>query len=343
MATIRRTRLRLLSLLAIFVLVNIFFAALNIHPVFKSGNFKAATNRLLCVNLPCDAFVAVDEENGRSAHRLQKRLVRTSAVDGVDIYTKYRVEYLGLEPLSDVRPLRHNFGPVLNDVSSFRYSINAQSQCQTVNKDGLLVVVVVVSAPDHFHRRQLVRQSWAGHLRNSSWARHVFLTGKTANYTSQGKMEEEHAAFGDIVQLDMEDSYDILTVKSVALLHWAENFCQKVPFILKCDDDVYVNTARLASAVSAIQREVPFYQIGLYGTKIIIDNPPQRKLGKTSLHLFIWLLTIIDLYREQTLRQLESVALAIIPFVFIRWLLPAGTGVTGSVTSCCPNDALLPV
>ncbi len=285
MATIRRTRLRLWSLLAAFVLVNILFAALNIHPVFKSGNFRAATNRLLCVNMPCDAFVAVDEDNGRSAHRLQKRLARTSVDDGVDIYTKYRVEYLGLEPLSDVRPLRHNFGPVLNDVTSFRYSINAQSQCQVVdnNKDGLLVVVVVVSAPDHFHRRQLVRQSWAGRLRNSSWARHVFLTGKTANKTSQAKMEEEDAAFGDIVQLDMEDSYDILTVKSVALLHWAENFCPQVPFILKCDDDVYVNTVRLASAVSAIKREVPFYQIGLYGTKIIIDNPPQRKLGKAMM------------------------------------------------------------
>ena len=299
MVTLRRTRLKLLGLFLAFVFVNILFTVLNIHPVFKTSNFRAANNTLLCVNSHCDTFIV--ERNAKPSAIHLKTKLAAYAQDGVGVYTKYKVEHLGLKPLRHVRPLRNNFGPVLNDVTSFSYSINAQSQCQqAVNKQDLLVVVVVVSAADHFRRRQLVRQSWAARLRNSTWARHVFLMGKTTNITSQKKIQEEHEVFGDIVQLDMVDSYDILTVKSVALLHWAENFCLQVPFFMKCDDDVYVNSDRLATAISAIQREIPYYQAGLYGTKIIIDNPPQRKLGSyyCGTKMFKTQILIYRLYLE---------------------------------------------
>lgn len=256
MVAIRRTRLRVLGFILAFIFANLLLASLNVHSLFN------LIHVVHCPSLPCNT-------------NAPERPVKTNSFpDGVDIYTNYTLKRLGFKPLTN------NVKPIVNDVTSFRYSINAQSQCQNTN-DGLMVVVIVVSAPNHFEKRQLVRQSWANRL---NWGRHVFLTGQTTSVTWQKKIEHESQSFGDIVQLDMMDSYDILTVKSVALLHWAKKFCDRVPFILKCDDDVYINTVRLQSAILAIQREVPYYEGGMFGTKIIIDNPPQRKLGN---HFFL--------------------------------------------------------
>jgi hypothetical protein len=261
MATVRRTRLKFLYFTIAFVFLNLVLTGLDIHPLSRPSNFIHLPAH--CASLPCDTLIF-----GRPVGLTENR-AHLSVPDGVEIYVNYTVDRLGLKLL----------GGNLNDVTSFRYSINAESQCRA--SDGLLkVVVVVVSAPGHFDRRQLVRRTWAGRLGDTSWGRHVFLTGRTANATLQSRVEEESGQFGDIVQLDMMDSYEILTAKSVALLHWAQQFCSaKVPFVLKCDDDVYVNMGRLHSAVTAITKTIPYYEAGVYGTQIVIDNPPQRKLG----------------------------------------------------------------
>lgn len=256
MAMIRRTRLRLLAFAVAFTFANILLALFNIPPLLS---LNLANHVIHCPSLRCDPYAL-----GYAADFI---------ADDVDIYTNYTLKRLGFKSLPN------NVQPIVNDVNLFRYSINAQSKCNT--NDGLMVVVVVVSAPNHFEKRQLVRQSWAGRL-TEKWGQHVFLTGQTANVTWQKRIEEESQSFGDIVQLDMMDSYDILTLKSVALLQWAKHFCSAVPFILKCDDDVYINTVRLQSAILAVQREVPYYEGGIFGTKIVIDNPPQRNLSKLS-------------------------------------------------------------
>ncbi|KAI9563616.1 hypothetical protein GHT06_011080 [Daphnia sinensis] len=260
MAAIKRTRLRILGFILAFIFANLLLASVNVHSLLRLIHVNHVVH---CPNLPCNTNAP------------ERPVKAESFPDGVDIYTNYTLKRLGFKPLTNN----------VNDVMSFRYSINAP--CQKTN-DGLMVVVIVVSAPNHFEKRQLVRQSWASRLK---WGRHVFLTGQTSNMTWQKKIEHESQSFGDIVQLDMMDSYRILTVKSVALLHWAKHFCDRVPFILKCDDDVYINTVRLQSAILAIQKEVPYYEGGMFGTKIIIDNPPQRKLESkhyVSLELWPW-------------------------------------------------------
>ena len=281
MATVRRTRLRLLYFMIAFVLVNLLLTGFDIHTMSRATD-SLINPSIHCASLPCDTLIY-----GRPVSLLLKKEdppPYSRHPDGVDIYTNYTLKRLAAVDRNN------SMKSIVNDVTSFRYSINAaDSQCRA--NDGILMVVVaVVTAPDHFHKRQLVRQTWASRMTNTSWGRHVFLTGRTSNSTHQKSIEEESQHFRDIVQLDMMDSYDILTVKSVALLHWAQHFCSsatKVSFILKCDDDVYINTERLKSAVTAIKKTIPYYESGVYGTKIVIDNPPQRKLGILYCKVYI--------------------------------------------------------
>ncbi|CAG0916483.1 unnamed protein product [Notodromas monacha] len=51
------------------------------------------------------------------------------------------------------------------------------------------------------------------------------------------------------------DSYLNLTLKSVAMLDWQVQFCKQATYLLKCDDDVYINTNTLQELVHNMQTQ----------------------------------------------------------------------------------------
>ncbi|CAG5127333.1 unnamed protein product, partial [Candidula unifasciata] len=65
----------------------------------------------------------------------------------------------------------------------------------------------------------------------------------------QSKLQEEASTFGDIVQENYLDSYRNLTLKSVSILRWVNLFCPNTKYILKVDDDVYMNIPFLMSSL----------------------------------------------------------------------------------------------
>ncbi|XP_069181535.1 beta-1,3-galactosyltransferase 1 isoform X2 [Procambarus clarkii] len=74
----------------------------------------------------------------------------------------------------------------------------------------------------------------------------IFLLG-----TARGKnlisnaIQEESIIFGDIVVEDFIDSYTNLTLKTVFILKWVHNNCPGAKFIMKVDDDIFVNVPNL--------------------------------------------------------------------------------------------------
>ncbi|XP_052757095.1 uncharacterized protein LOC113520130 [Galleria mellonella] len=77
----------------------------------------------------------------------------------------------------------------------------------------------------------------------------VFLLGLPAHdndTTVQSKIEEEVEKYGDIIQEGFIDSYNNLTLKSIMMLKWITNKCnESVRYILKTDDDMYINVPNL--------------------------------------------------------------------------------------------------
>ena len=64
--------------------------------------------------------------------------------------------------------------------------------------------------------------------------------------TLQEALRFEHERYGDIVQGSYVDSYRNLTYKAISALRYISENCQSVPYILKTDDDVFVNVFSLA-------------------------------------------------------------------------------------------------
>lgn len=194
---------------------------------------------------------------------------------GVNLYTKYAAFRLKMKPLSNVKPLLPYLGPVLNDVTSFRYPINVPF-CQNNSEPNSSrmrrhsLFVAINSAPGYFKKRELVRKTWANHLKFQSelidLVGFAFVVGmyNGSDTTVQQRLEEESATHGDIIQVDMIDSYYNITLKVGGLLNWLSIYCSTVDFILKADDDVYVNVRNLATTLTTLTPS----KAAAYGTRM---------------------------------------------------------------------------
>ncbi|RUS71339.1 hypothetical protein EGW08_020904 [Elysia chlorotica] len=94
------------------------------------------------------------------------------------------------------------------------------------------------------------------------------------------KVEQQHLlllseskTYGDIVQEDFIDSYRNLSLKSVAILRWVSQFCSKSTFVLKVDDDMYINIPLLLTKVRVQLERTPMFIMG----QILSNNPPFRQ------------------------------------------------------------------
>ncbi|XP_068033828.1 LOW QUALITY PROTEIN: uncharacterized protein [Anomalospiza imberbis] len=119
------------------------------------------------------------------------------------------------------------------------------------------LLILVPSAPQHLQRRLAVRDTWGGpwgHSRGGSGAppaRTVFVLGTAPEPGAQRELLAEWRRHGDILQGDFGDTYGNLTRKTLLLLRWARACCAAAPFLLKADDDVFVNVPAVATYLAA--------------------------------------------------------------------------------------------
>ena len=75
------------------------------------------------------------------------------------------------------------------------------------------------------------------------------------NVSPNPQVVQEQRQFGDILQEDFVDSYMNLTLKSVMGLKWASRRCPSARFLMKTDDDMFVNVPKLLDYLTKAQKE----------------------------------------------------------------------------------------
>lgn len=70
----------------------------------------------------------------------------------------------------------------------------------------------------------------------------AFAMGEVKNKTLQSILENENQMYGDIIQGSFVDSYRNMTYKHVMCLKYAIYHCPLAKYVLKTDDDAFVNT-----------------------------------------------------------------------------------------------------
>lgn len=111
--------------------------------------------------------------------------------------------------------------------------------------------------PPNFERREHIRKTWFNHLKDAHYHRNLvdfvgfaFFLGKTSGTDIQYQIEQEANLNKDIIQVDMIEDYYKLDKKGAALFNWIHNNCFEIDFLLKVDDDIYLNIRNLATTVA---------------------------------------------------------------------------------------------
>jgi hypothetical protein len=125
----------------------------------------------------------------------------------------------------------------LIDVKDFAFQMN-NYPCN--GSGSLLLLVLVHSAPGNVDKRRTIRETWGRGAH-----RVLFLLGAVQSPAAQAALEEENRAHRDLVQGRFVDSYRNMTYKHVMALKWTAYYCPGARYLLKTDDDVFVNSPAL--------------------------------------------------------------------------------------------------
>lgn len=137
-----------------------------------------------------------------------------------------------------------------NEVKPIVNNTTINPECSRSYGQNLLVVILVISKPNDFHRRKIIRETWGSQVKKNPLVKIYFVIGKPhdqADDSIQNDIQYENDQFNDLIQFNFIDTYYNLTIKSLAMLRWSMVQCAMVKFVYKVDDDVIVNIENLVS------------------------------------------------------------------------------------------------
>ncbi|XP_035697086.1 beta-1,3-galactosyltransferase 1-like [Branchiostoma floridae] len=136
----------------------------------------------------------------------------------------------------------------------YRFVSSLEDKCK--GKD-VFLVVVVTSAPAHVKRRNAIRKTWGNEtMFPHGNVRILFALVHSDNAHLETSVQREVQTRGDIIQGDFRDSYRNMTTKTVMILRWAVTFCSGAKYVMKTDDDMFVNIKTLVSHLQSLELEV---------------------------------------------------------------------------------------
>ncbi|GFS26721.1 beta-1,3-galactosyltransferase 1-like [Elysia marginata] len=151
------------------------------------------------------------------------------------------------------------------------------------------IIIMVASAPQNFDYREAIRRTWARPPSDNDTTKSTTPlsagTGRPAAKTEQTREDSlskslnerryavlfflgavagdseastslrenlllESDRYGDLVISDFTDTYGNLSLKTMSMLRWADQFCPaKGLYLTKCDDDTYLNVPLLRESL----------------------------------------------------------------------------------------------
>lgn len=109
------------------------------------------------------------------------------------------------------------------------------------------LIIFQHTRPGSFKARRDNRRTWISYIQENQMVKVFYVVGRASGSKSfqiEAKLREENQIFGDILQVDFIDHANnntlktLLTFKYLLSIKWANYFPD---FVMKADDDVYIN------------------------------------------------------------------------------------------------------
>lgn len=158
--------------------------------------------------------------------------------DTVDYYDWYEDYYNKYKSFA-----RH---AMLSEVYQPEFIIENVGLC----KADTTILIFINSRLNSHSTRDAIREVFKKTL-NDSRITYGFFLSKPTDVETRRRVVEESTVWGDVIVAASEEAYPQLTVKTAHLFHWVATNCPNSNYVVKVDDDVYVNVARLLSVLDA--------------------------------------------------------------------------------------------
>ena len=133
-----------------------------------------------------------------------------------------------------------------------KFTLLNSDTCRGANVD---ILILVPSRPGSAHTRAAIRSTYGklssdriaavNNIQLTKVVRVLFLTGTTSNMTQLTWVHNENKNFQDVIETEVEDTYYNLTAKILHGLKWVTLNCPDVKFLVKADEDVFINVIEL--------------------------------------------------------------------------------------------------
>ena len=141
----------------------------------------------------------------------------------------------------------------------FKYEIENNDICKLrTNESDIALLILISTSHKNRLQRNVLRETWLTISKNNTGqVRYVFLLGEVPDAKLRGSVAKENDQFKDVIKENFMDSYENLTYKTMMGFKWAATKCAAAKFVMKTDDDVFVNVPNvlnLALNYSALLR-----------------------------------------------------------------------------------------
>ncbi|XP_048368044.1 beta-1,3-galactosyltransferase 9 [Sphaerodactylus townsendi] len=162
----------------------------------------------------------------------------------------------------DMSPLKPNI--------SKAYILSSSDAC--IHKE-VFLLVLTFSHPENASRRNTIRQTWANatDIRGYS-AVILFVLGKPSSETTQLEIMKEFQEHRDLIEGSFLDSPKNQTLKTTKAVEWSVTFCPGARFILKTDEEMFVNLANLVDYLLSLRTRLENVYLG----RVVHHEVPNR-------------------------------------------------------------------
>ncbi|CAN6291464.1 unnamed protein product [Urochloa humidicola] len=136
--------------------------------------------------------------------------------------------------------------------------MSEQWKAPSLPTEPVKLFIGILSATNHFAERMAVRKSWMISARRSSNVVARFFVALNGKMEVNEELKKEAEYFGDIVIVPFMDNYDLVVLKTIAIVEYG---VRVVPakHIMKCDDDTFVRIKSVLDQVKTVQSGKSMY------------------------------------------------------------------------------------
>ncbi|OWF43794.1 beta-1,3-galactosyltransferase 1-like [Mizuhopecten yessoensis] len=147
-------------------------------------------------------------------------------------------------------------------------------QKEVCHRGAVHLLIYIQSSPQNGYQRDAIRNTWGGvHNFKEIYVERIFLVAETDDKQVNESVEKERQKNDDIILCHFIDNYRNLSLKAITLLDFVNNRCSNAKYILKTDDDIFVNIYLLIEKFipQIVKKPKSVVCHGKYGHPIVTD------------------------------------------------------------------------